>query len=164
MDIKAILKQEIKMWDKIGHPAIMQKYVIDNGKQFKNVELSDKLGKPKLCFMNAAHEVWNNPDLEYVEGYMILSSIPILIHHAWVYDKVRKVAIEVTTKDVGADYFGVVFDRSELNRWLLKNGVYGILDTGMGINVELMKKYLPTEKQQLTNRKKQSKFTNNERN
>jgi hypothetical protein len=160
MDLKDILKQEIKMWDKIGHPAIMQKYVLDNGRAFNKVELSDRLGKPKLCFMNAAHEVWDNPDYEYVEGYMILSTIPILIHHAWVYDKKRNVAIEVTTKDVGDAYYGVTFSKSDLNKWLLKSGVYGILDTGVGLNIELMKKYLPDEKKQLTNAKKLIKFTN----
>lgn len=138
--IENLIKQEIATWGMIGHPAFMQKFVLENGREFGKAVKPKKLGKPKLCFMNAYHHALDN-DLEYVEGYVMIPGIPFLIHHAWCCETGDNTPIEVTIKKCeDHEYFGIEFDMYTVEKELAKNGVYGILDTGHGINVDLMKR------------------------
>lgn len=147
MNISEMLENEVKMWESIGGNPVMQRYVLGEGQAFENVVLGE-LGEPKMCFRNAAQYVTENGDrYNYVEGYMLISpEIPLLIHHAWVYDKRKKVAIEVTTDSPRAAYYGVQYTRKALWKWLSKLGYYGIQASDITINAELMKKYLGDKK------------------
>lgn len=133
------MKNEIEMWKKIGGQPLMQEYILTNGREFETVQAGER-GTPKECFRNASLFVLERKDrYSYVEGYaMISKEIPLLIHHAWVYDNQEEISLEVTTEAPMYEYFGVLFSPSEMTKWLLKNGVYGIIDTGSGFNFELM--------------------------
>lgn len=138
--IDDLIKQEIEMWGRLGHPALMQKFIFENGRRFGKAKKAKKLGKPKLCFMNAYHHAADN-DLEYVEGYVLIPNIPFLIHHAWCCEKGDDTPIEVTIKNCeDHEYFGIEFDVYTVGQEIAKNQVYGILDTGYGINIDLMKR------------------------
>jgi hypothetical protein len=88
--------------------------------------------------MNAAKIVMRDADATaYVEGFMINADLPIPIHHAWVsYD--GETAMDPTLDSANREYFGVSFSRQELVHELRKNNVYGLLDHGLGLNVDLM--------------------------
>lgn len=142
-DIQQLIQDHIQAYGAIGHHAVMEKYTLNEGQEFPDVVMG-KRGKPRQCFKNAADLVMRNPDrYDYVEGYMVLNGIPLLIHHAWVWDKEANKAVEVTTDGVRAGYYGVRYDRKELMKWLMKNRYYGIHASDIMINAELMEKYLP---------------------
>ena len=138
--IETVLQNEIDTWARIGHPALMQKFVAERGRKFESVKLAKKLGKPKLCYMNA-YKYAVKHDLEYVEGFLMLPNIPFLIQHAWCTEKGSDVVIETTIKNVeGHEYYGIEFDIFTVEQEMMRNRVYGLLDTGCGINIDLMKR------------------------
>jgi hypothetical protein len=143
LNITEMLENEVKSWESIGGNPVMQRYVLGEGRAFEKV-IQGPRGEPKMCFKNAADFVTKNSErrYNYVEGYMLISpELPILIHHAWVYDKRKKVAIEVTTDAPRAAYYGVEYTKLQLWKWLAKLRYYGIHADEITINVELMKKY-----------------------
>ena len=98
-------------------------------------------GTPKECFANAANLVTSRTDLFYMEGFCMGDSIPLPFHHAWAVDAAHRV-IEPTLEDpTKYRYLGVLFPLPVLVEQLLKNKVYGLLDTGRGLNTELMRWY-----------------------
>ena len=89
------------------------------------------------CFENSARLAQNRPDLTYCEGYAASSRIGIPIHHAWVIDSAGTV-IDITWADPeSCSYLGIPFAAADLSRHMLKTGVYGLLDTGRGLNLDL---------------------------
>ncbi len=84
----------------------------------------------KLCFLNATEIVLDfgknaHPDLierppMYVEGLARWISGDVY-HHAWItFDGVH--AIDVTWKQPGIEYIGVMFDIEAVSNHILKNG------------------------------------------
>lgn len=137
--IEQILQTEIDTWAKLKHPAHLQIFVQKNGRKFESAKNAKKFGKPKLCFMNAYHYA-SKHSLEYVEGFVMIPNIPFLIHHAWCCEMGDNTPIETTIKDnTGYEYYGIEFDLYTVEKQLMKNKVYGILDTGYGLNIDLMK-------------------------
>lgn len=135
------IRTEIEMWAKVGHPALMQKFILNEGRLFENPVAAKKFGKQKECFKNAFHYA-QDEEVEYVEGYILLPNIPILIHHAWCCEFGDTVPIETTIKDFeGIQYFGFEFDYETIVAYLIKHGVYGIIDPGFGLNIDLFKRY-----------------------
>lgn len=85
-----------------------------------------KRGKPKLCFMNATHDMLEHEDRDYVEGYITVHGVPI--QHAWTVDKTGQI-YDPTLKDGSyvKGYYGVQFNRDYVMAATLENGVYGLL-------------------------------------
>ena len=80
-------------------------------------------GRMKMCYMNAANLVMDNPELVYCEGYAA-GILPVM--HAFCVTR-KGAVVDPTWKD-GTEYFGVPIKREFLRKTLLRNKVYGVLD------------------------------------
>jgi len=134
MTLREILQETVDTWAKIGAPAVMERFVLRNGKDMEPMPRIGKRMTPKECFSNATHYLQRNPGT-YVEGYVLRPGL-IPIHHAWV--EIDGKAMDPTLEDAEeCSYVGVPFETKVLHGELVKNGVYGLLDTGM-INLDLI--------------------------
>jgi hypothetical protein len=83
-------------------------WLLDNGRDFEPSPLPPgmRLRKPKQCYLNSMHLVWENPNrYVYVEGW---ASTPfIATSHAWCHDRETGLIVD-TTWENGFDYVGVV--------------------------------------------------------
>jgi len=142
--LKENLTNTVESWEKLGHPAILERFVLRNGRAFKPRDRIGRRKKASLCFMNAAHFVFANlsKGAKYVEGYAMDKKIGWPIHHAWVTLD-GKTAMDPTLNAEHYDYYGVEIDTDMLRKELLRNKVYGVLDTGYGMNTEFMFKVDP---------------------
>jgi hypothetical protein len=137
MTLQEMLTQEVQNWEMIGHHALLQRFVLRQGNAYRNngrepVEMMEI----KSCFRNATIYSREHGG-EYVEGYVMRPDLPILIHHAWVATDGH--VIDPTLRDSDeAQYFGVAFDQKTVGRTTMKQGFYGMLDTGLGLNTKLM--------------------------
>lgn len=132
------LKHEVEAFGQLGHPALMQRFVIANGVLAgeRLLEHGYELGAAKECFRNAAQLALEHPELTYVEGYGYLEGLPLLIHHAWCEDEQGRVIDVTWSPERGGQYIGVRVDAEELLEQMEALGVYGVLDTGRGLNTE----------------------------
>jgi hypothetical protein len=135
--IKDQLKELVDNWAVLGHPALLENFVLRNGKEFTPRKRIGRKRMMKECFKNAQEFVWENPETTYVEGWVVNSSLPFPIHHAWV-TVTGKDAMDPTLDAKGHEYFGIAFNTRITHSQMLKNKVYGILDPGHGLNYELM--------------------------
>jgi hypothetical protein len=139
--LKQQLQEKADQWAMLGAPAVVERFVARNGQEFvgRAKPKGYRLGTIKQCYSNATHLVLNRKGLRYVEGYVIRGDLPIPIHHAWAIDADDQV-IDVTLR--GADdrchYCGVVIPIEEVKAEIAKNGVYSVMDTGWGLNVDWM--------------------------
>jgi hypothetical protein len=67
-------------------------------------------GRPNACFANAMTCALQHEDLRYVEGYAILWSVGLYVHHGWCVDRAGRV-VDVTWPRLGGAYFGIPFRR-----------------------------------------------------
>lgn len=137
------LTQHAANWRKVGHFALLEEFVLANGKPYKWAEHDRNMGPQKMCFENAAHLALAS-DLTYVEGFVMRPNFFMAVHHAWVIDD-NDTVIDITLRDQdgGVQYMGVAFNDDTLSKQLVKNKVYGLLDTGRGMNADLMAKSNP---------------------
>jgi hypothetical protein len=118
----------LEMMAHAGSP--VSEFVLREGRQWPVGPLTfvNQRSTPQSCFMNAARLALAHDYLTYVEGYA-MSVMPM--RHAWcvrpdgvVMDPTWRPSAVITH----GDYWGVAFSDEYLNRCLLKNGVYGLLD------------------------------------
>lgn len=135
--IKQQLEDRVAQWEAIGHPAIMERFVLRNGTYRKGVAYKGRPGVPKQCFSNATHLLWQGKVDSYEEGFACRPDTHwFLVHHGWGVKE--GAVVDPTWKDPEeCEYMGVTIPRPELDRELGRNGVYGILDPGM-INFRFM--------------------------
>ncbi len=107
--------------DHIDRPSY-ERYVLDNGKLFPNVEVSQDRGKLGECYTNAYYAAEDN-DWRYVEGYAT-SVIPMM--HAWCVDD-EGVVMEVTWETAGDEYMGVVMNMTDVAKAMVTTGVWGVM-------------------------------------
>jgi hypothetical protein len=138
MSLHEILTSNVENWARLGHPSLLERFVLRNGKPYAPGPRKGRKGPERQCYMNAAKVVMCDADaVAYVEGFVINPDLPIPIHHAWVsYD--GETAMDPTLDSANREYFGVSFTRKELVRELRKTKIYGLLDTGCGLNADLM--------------------------
>lgn len=137
--IKEFLQQEIKQFSRIGYPALMHRFVERNGLVMQPIDVIPSTiikGKAKSCFMNATHLSYQG--YRYVEGYAYRPGLPMLISHAWVIDDKGRVIDNTWDNPSGCQYLGVPFSSDVLTGEIFRTGVYGLLDTGMGINADFL--------------------------
>lgn len=104
-------------------------FVLQQGEEFSVPAEAPpmKLGKMKECFTNAGQEVLFGRDLEYVEGFVVKSDLPIPVHHAWYVRKGSNEVIDPTLGwSPGATYIGVRMSAEFLRKKILENKVWGV--------------------------------------
>lgn len=137
--IKAMLEQTVSTWETLGHPAVMERFVLRNGTVFKGNPLPRpfKQGRVKECYSNSASAALRNSRLTYYEGFGVSDDLPIAMSHAWCM--LGNKVIDLTwRRPTTRHYMGVPVSLEVLTQELLRNGVYGILDLGYHINTRFM--------------------------
>jgi len=134
--IKDMLAQQIANWQCVGHPALIERFVLRNGREFKPAPLMGRRGTPKECFRNAAVRA---PAVggRYVEGFGYRPGL-ILIQHAWVAVEHGYAMDPTWDRPEECLYFGVPFDEVVWQAEQDRLGYYGLLDTPTGINVRFL--------------------------
>lgn len=134
MTIEERIRQEVENWSKIGHPALMQRFLLRNGSAFEAQPFQGRRGKRGECFRNAYNAIGSGT---YCEGYGWRNGLPILIHHAWRVDGNQ--AIDSTwDRPEECQYWGICFTDADLFEEVQKHRVYGMFDTSAGLNIDLM--------------------------
>lgn len=131
--------QRYEFFKAVGTGTLLDAFLIRNA-AFQRGEPLLK-GVPKMemghCFANAAKLALER-DWFYVEGYASSAKLGIPLLHAWNVTKDGKLVDATWEEPETTEYFGVAFNKIDMSRWLVKLGHYGLLDTGLGLNVELM--------------------------
>lgn len=135
-----MLQSHIDGFGHLGFPALMERFVMRNGSfaHGSSLPAGIKAGRMKECFSNAAHLLDIHDGLTYVEGYGFTPGVPFPVHHAWCVNSKGEVIDNTWRDPAQCQYIGVAFTREELSEQLCLHGVYGILDTGRGINADLI--------------------------
>ena len=135
--IREYLASHVAAWERMGHPDLLERFVLRNGKEFKPGKRKGHKRRAKECFSNAVRSMERYGGT-YVEGFAIAKDMPIIaFNHAWVtYD--GETAMDPTLDAAEYEYLGIPFGHDVLWRELRKNKVYGLLDTGVRLNHELM--------------------------
>lgn len=132
--MKEYLKQIVELYqqmynqnkrNKIGDYYCLEDFILKNGQPFEISPLPKniKRGAMKECFRNSAMLAMENADYFYAEGFAF-SIIPTI--HGWCANREGK-AIDPTWDD-GKEYFGVIFKRDYLFKYLLKYKRYGLIE------------------------------------
>lgn len=139
MTPQKVIELEIESLGGIGHPALMQRFVLERGTPGDaRAPWTHDMMEPHGCFGNCAEAMHWAGDVRYTEGYILSHGVPILVHHAWLTDAWGRV-LEPTIKDPErVEYFGVVFDNDVVWKEMLRTGIYGLLDLGRGVNLEFL--------------------------
>lgn len=141
--IREMLESTVATWEKLGHPALLERFVLRNGRLFEPTKRRlGRPGPPKNCYQNATNlvlrERQRRPIPLYVEGFTVIKDLPVLaIQHSWV-SMTGEDAMDPTLNAANHEYFGVAFSLTQLVREITKNKVYGLLDLGLGLNTKLM--------------------------
>lgn len=99
-----------------------------------------KRGKLKACFANAgklALKGW-----PYVEGYAASKSLALPMPHAWVLDGEGGVVDPTWEHPEDCHYMGVLVPPQAYARALVRNRVWGVLDTGLGPDMILLRELM----------------------
>lgn len=132
------LASRVKGLEMIGHPSLLERFILRQGRDFTPAPLPPEYPQdPKReCFRNASIIAVADPSLLYCEG-VAMSAFGFPTHHAWC---VKDGVVIDSTWDRPEDclYRGVTFTHDELLDHLNSAEVYGILDTGIGLNTQVM--------------------------
>jgi hypothetical protein len=90
-------------------------------------------GVPKSCFQNSYQMLWKSKRYIYVEGYVVIKSLPLPIHHAWLTTaKNPGAALDRTLnyKSHEVTYYGIPFKTEHVREMhkLSKRRYYNVLD------------------------------------
>jgi hypothetical protein len=141
-DIKAALAEEIVLWEKMGNPCLLSRFVLRHGKIMAGDRRPRGIRKRrnKECFKNTAEAVlygWN--DYQYYEGLVLTRIVPLLIHHAWCVDSMGLVVDLTWLHPEECTYMGVHIPKEELREEILNREAYcSVFDTGRGFNIQYM--------------------------
>jgi hypothetical protein len=141
--IREALENQIAVYEKIGYPALLERFVLRNGKEMPSMPRIGEKMQDKECFRNAQWFLDSGGKGLYTEGYAIRPSLEMLIPHAWV--AIDGKAMDPTWSNAheeGCEYFGVTFTAKEALKVRRKTRWYGLLDIG-GYNTELIYKMDP---------------------
>jgi hypothetical protein len=139
-DLHKILTNQAEQWAMLGAPALCERFIARNGQCFEGRKLPKgfRRGTPKACFQNATLLADRHTGLRYVEGYAMNPDLPFPFLHAWCINVAGQV-VDVTLKEPEKyQYVGIILTRKELWDALKASGIYGVLDTGRGLNHEWM--------------------------
>jgi hypothetical protein len=138
-DLRDHLLMQAESWAGLGHPALLERFVAKHGTGFTGARRLKpwRKGPAKQCFANSARVFLKG--IDYYEGFAIDQRIPIPFLHAWnVTDRGRVIDLTLDKPEEYV-YWGVKFDDGTIWREQRRTGVYGLLDSGVGCNVELIR-------------------------
>lgn len=140
VDLKKELEESVARWRSMGHLSLLEYFVLRNGVVREGQPRPDDYDKDpdKECFANAARLSQDVPGLHYVEGMAVSETLGWPMHHAWCEDGAGRVVDTTWGKPEDCTYMGVRIDGRKLVECLLRYKVYGLFDTGRGLNTELM--------------------------
>jgi hypothetical protein len=136
MLLRDSLAESVANWERLGHPALLERFVLRNGKAYTPRKRIGRKRKAKECFSNATQAVWDRGGT-YVEGFVARNDFWLPLLHAWVTIDGSD-AMDPTLDAKNYQYYGVEFSNRVLNRELVRNKHYGLLDTGLMLNMKLM--------------------------
>lgn len=127
----------------IGRYFTLDRFVSRNGRFFTPAPFTGERMAKKNCFQNAVMlgQINAGKGYRYCEG-IAFSIIPTL--HAWCADAEGRVVDPTWDEPENCEYFGLSFDPFDAFEIMKGTGVYGLFDTGRGLNIELMKELDPT--------------------
>jgi hypothetical protein len=103
-------------------------FVLKHGRAFAATEatFARRRARPNQCFKNAAGLAAADPELRYVEGYILCGGLPL--EHAWCVTR-SGVVIDPTLRPRHKviHYFGVMFSTRYLWNAIAANEYYGLL-------------------------------------
>lgn len=159
MNIRRVIELAVEASNNLmAGGALIERYVLRNGKEMKHVPWLGSTGEPHACFMNSFNIVEGlhyakEEVFRYVEGYLLIHDMPLLIHHAWLVD-VDGYVIEITIPEeklarMNPQYFGVTYDYETVRAEVYRNGYYGILSDGEMANHDFIFRQDPELKQEM---------------
>lgn len=133
------IEQRYNFFKAVGAATLLDAFLIRNAAFQRGEPLPNNVAQMELghCFANAARLTLER-DWFYVEGYASSEDVGVPLLHAWNVTKGGKLVDATWRKPEKTEYFGVAFNRADMGRWLSKQKHYGLLDTGVGLNIELM--------------------------
>lgn len=123
------------------HMRPLESLVLEYGRDYRGAKRPAGLRKQRdrMCFKNAARLALRDTALRYVEGFAIHRGL-IPVFHAWCAT-VDDVVVDPTWKHPELSvYRGVPITHETLTRQLTRRRVYGVLDYGSGIDLELIER------------------------
>jgi hypothetical protein len=154
-DLRQVLDVQASGWEQLlagspqvrRGPGMLERFIlraatvsgIGHGRMPKGM----RKGELKACFENAA--LRSNPDGTYIycEGFAMHERIAFPFLHAWLVNKAGQIIDPTLRKPNQYQYLGITIPHEQLWEELLMSGVYGVLDPGVGLNVEFMDAYSP---------------------
>lgn len=137
--LKDKLQTYVDSWVQLGAPALLERFVLRNGREYIAAPFHGERMPAKECFRNALLYRPTNLELLYVEGFALAPRLPMPIHHAWTVDPKTSKVIDPTWKEPEAcQYLGVPFNRREAWKIAEENGYYGLFAPSEMLNLTLL--------------------------
>jgi len=128
------LEKRIAQMQAIGHDAPLERFLLENGRDFQVARFEGQMMPAKRCFKNALQYAGRR-GFRYAEGFaisgtLLSSGIVFPVHHAWCVDEDGN-AVDPTWGDSEAGrYFGMDFDVREVLKRVTGKESYGMFVTG----------------------------------
>jgi len=109
--IRSCLQQTVTLHESVGHVKSLEHFVLEHGRPFIEVApprwFLPWMQKPRQCFSNSL-QLTVVDRLRYVEGFAVLATVNLPVHHGWCLDGDGRV-VDPTWGTRGVTYFGVPF-------------------------------------------------------
>lgn len=135
--IRKFVEDEALAWRRLGQQTPIHDFVLEFGSERLGQPFDGEPMTPKECYRNALH-IAMKQDLLYVEGFAHRRGMPLVIQHAWCETSDGRVVDPTWRDPQEAEYFGVAFNWERVWELTSRLGYYGLYDSGMGINVDLI--------------------------
>lgn len=136
-DLASGLRRKAEAWSMLGHPALIERFVLRNGQPYTALEpWEGDLKTPNQCFENAYFASREIPNSVYVEGFAMREDIGVEFHHAWIATPTG--FMDPTLRDPERyQFLGIPFPGPVVSAEILRTGYYGLL-CGVFVNHEFM--------------------------
>lgn len=148
--LRRVLEDRVALHATLNHHAVLERLVLKVGTFSEGMHLNETYlahnritrGKSGFCFMNAFQNV--QPGFTYCEGFAMRKDFELPIHHAWLVHDVYGKAVDPTwDRPEECLYAGIKVDAKTLNRIIMRNRYYGLLDSGTGYDFKTIKELYP---------------------
>lgn len=141
--IRLLLEDSVAAWRILGAPDGLSAVMLDIADiETDQYELAEKQGEQKECYYNSAQLTLAHPErYDYVEGFVASDTIPLPIHHGWLWDREREIVVEPTLRRKPGEklwYLGKRFTAEEYGKISTNWGYWCLFDSAVGPNLELI--------------------------